>query len=170
MLSQRRSIAGLAALPFFILAATARTDGRQIRWSELANTVGAAAVTVVVKGEVRLQGTIAGVRPDTLLIDVAKSSDHKAYAPGQLSVPRKDVAEVRLRKIRGPYRAILASGAGVGIFFATLPWAMSESRINVSDPKRITQHAFITAAGVAAGYFAGRAADTRETILRFAPD
>jgi hypothetical protein len=162
---RRLALLALVLAPF----CSARTETRTIRWSELPAAVGQETVTLVLRDGNRLQGRVAGQQPDALLFDILKSSDKRAYAPGQRSIPRTEVAEVRLKQFRGPWRAIFASGAGTGMFCAALPWAISDSRINVSDGTRITQLAFITAGAVTAGYLAGRQADARQTILRFAP-
>jgi hypothetical protein len=146
--------------------AGASTDVRLIRWNDLPSAVGQGEVVTVLRNGERLHGRVIGVQSDFLLLEVVKSSDKKALPPGQRSVPQRDVLEVRRREIRGPYRALLAGGGGAGMFFATLPWAMSENRANVSDGARIAQNAAIAGAGAIAGYFAGRALDSRETVFR----
>jgi hypothetical protein len=147
--------------------AGAHTDVRLIRWNDLPAAVGQSEVVTVLRNGERLHGRVTGVQSDFLLLEVVKSPDKKKFSPGQQSVPRRDVVEVRRREIRGPYRALLAGGGGAGLFFASLPWAMSERRANVSDTTRIAQNAAIAGAGAIAGYFAGRALDSQETVFRF---
>ncbi len=54
--------------------------------------------------------------------------------------------------------------------FGSLPWAISESRTNVSDNKRIGQWIAIAIGATAGDYLIGRFIDTKETVITVAPE
>ena len=105
-------------------------------------------------------------RPST----IRKTSDKNAYARGQASIPRVEVDEIRIRATKGPGRLIGAAGLGTAAGLSSIGWAISDSRINVDDSTRITQWVGITAGATVGGYFIGRLIDTRQTIIRIAPE
>jgi hypothetical protein len=150
--------------------ARAATETLTLRWGELGAAIGNQEVTVFLSGNVRIQGTAAQVEPDALLLTVRKTSDKQAYPKGNTSIPRARVSEVRLKRVKGPGRLIGAAGAGTAAGLGSLPWALSESRINVADSTRGGQWAGITAAAAVGGYFLGRLIDTKETIIHVAPE
>ena len=155
----------LAAAPF----AQARSEVRGLKWSELGAAVANRRVTLVLSTNARLQGTVAALQQDALLMDIIATSDKQAYPAGQTSVPRKDVVQVRIKKVKGPARLVGAAGIGAAASLGSLAWAISERRINVSDASRITSWIAITIGAVIGGYFIGRAIDTRETIINVLP-
>ncbi len=149
-------------------SAAAATRNLTVRWNELEAAIGNRPVTVVLAGGARLTGTVAEVRPESLRMAVDRSSDRRAYPPGEISLAREQVAEVRIKEVKGPGRLIGAAGLGAGASLGTLGWAISDSRVNVSDGARIAQWTAITAAAVAGGYLAGRHWDTTTTVIRLA--
>lgn len=153
-----------------IPTALARTEVVTVRWDELSGTVANRTVTVVLSGGGRLTGVISQVRQDDLLMAIDKSSDHGHYPPGEMPVPRREITEIRLKRRKGPGRLIGAGGAGAATALGALPWAISDARVNVSDGARIAQWAALTAGATAGGYLIGRLIDTRETVIRLAPD
>ncbi len=148
----------------------AATEARSLKWSELAAAVANRNVTLVLRTNARVFGVVTAVQPDSLRMDVLKSSAKALYPPGQASIPRNAVVQIRLKRVKGPARAIGAAGAGTAAGLGTVGWAISEERTNVSDTKRIGQWAAITAVAVAGGYFIGRMIDTAETIIDVAPE
>jgi hypothetical protein len=93
----------------------------------------------------------------------------QAYPEGNASIPRGSISEVRLKRVKGLGRLIGAAGAGTAAGLGSLPWALSESRINVKDSTRGAQWLGLTAAAAVGGYFLGRLIDTKKTIIRVAP-
>lgn len=146
----------------------ARSEVRGLKWSELSATVSNRSVTVVTATKARLKGQITAVRPDGIAMDIVATSDKGTYAVGSASIPRKDVAEVRIKEVKGYGRLIGAAGIGAAASLGSLAWAISDSRVNVSDSTRVASWAGITAAAVVGGYFVGRAIDTRETVFQIA--
>jgi hypothetical protein len=149
--------------------AQAATETVILRWSELSSAIGNQEVTVFLSGNVRIQGRAEQVEPDALVMTIRKTSDEQAYPKGSVSIPRVSVSEVRLKRVKGLGRLIGAAGAGTAAGLGSLPWALSESRINVEDSTRGAQWLAITAAATVGGYFLGRLIDKKETIIHLAP-
>ncbi|MFN0170552.1 MAG: hypothetical protein ACKV22_29375 [Bryobacteraceae bacterium] len=149
-------------------AAVAGTKRLTLNWNELGSAVENRQVTVVLSRGVRLSGMVAEVRPETLRMALNQSSDKKAYPPGEVSIAREEVTEIRIKEVKGPGRLIGAAGLGAGASLGTLGWAISDSRVNVADSTRITQWTAITAGAVVGGYLVGRWLDTNTTVIRVA--
>lgn len=160
---------GLAILVAGCQLLAAQSESRSVSWGKLGAAVADRDVTVVLAGGVRLQGTVESVLADALAMNVRKSSDRRVYPAGQSSIARKDIAEVRIKRVRGPFRAIFAAGAGGAGALASLPWAISEERVNVSDSSRLASWMALSAGFSVAGYLLGRAIDTGETVVTIAP-
>jgi len=127
-----------------------------LRWNELQAAVTNRQATVVLTDNRQFRGAISSVTDDALLMERAPSG----------RIARQTIREIRVQRIKGPRRGIFTAGIGAGVALATFPWAISDSRVNVSDGARIAQWSGITAAATIAGYFIGRRMDTKETIIR----
>lgn len=139
-----------------VLSASALVQAENVltlQWSELAGAVGHREATVLLANNQRVKGVVTAVEADALVLP-----------SGRLG--RESIRELRVKRVKGPRRAIGAAGAGAGAALGTLPWAISDSRVNVSDGTRVAQWAGITAVAAVAGYFIGRQLDTRVTVIR----
>lgn len=130
-----------------------------LRWNELHGAIANRHATVLLTDNRQIKGTVTSVTDDAILMQQAPSG----------RVARSSVREIRIKQTKGPRRAIFTAAAGAGAALGTLPWAISDSRSNISDGARIAQWSGITAAATVAGYFIGRRLDTRETTIRIAP-
>ena len=148
----------MGALLLLLFLPCAFGETLTLKWNELQGAVAQREVTVLTTDNKQFKGVITSVSEDGVNME---------RAPGG-RVDRAAIREVRVRQVKGPRRAILTAAAGGGAGLGLLPWAISESRVNVSDSKRIAQWAGITAAATAAGYFIGRQLDTKETVIRIA--
>ncbi len=155
---------------FAVAQILAGQDLRSLSWTKLGDAVAGQQVTLVLSSGIRLKGAIDRVLDDSLAMSIHSTSNRRLYPPGQASVPRKDVSEVRIKRGKGPSRAIFTAGFGAGGALGLLPWAISEDRVNVSDSSRIASWGAITGGLTVAGYFVGRKFDTRETVITISPN
>jgi hypothetical protein len=130
-----------------------------LRWNELQGAIANRQATVLLSDNRQIRGVASSVTEEAILMEQAPSG----------RIARATVREIRVRQTKGPRRAIFTAAAGAGAALGTLPWAISDSRVNVSDGARIAQWSGITAAATVAGYLIGNRLDTRETIIRIAP-
>ncbi len=145
-------------------------EARPLKWSELDGAIAGRKVSLTLASKATLQGTVTSVQNDSLQMDVVGSSDKQAYGLGQASIPRNQVVQVKVKRVKGPARLIGAAGIGTAVALGSLGWAISEDRVNVSDSARIAGWAAITGAAVVGGYFIGRAIDTKEEVFLIQPD
>ncbi len=119
-------------------------------------------------GEI-LEGQVLDVGSDDLRIDVKETSNSQDYPKGQNSVRRSLVSVVRLKEVRGNWRAI---GAAIGLG-VTVPLGIGfvQHGDNEGNPElAATIAAVLIGGGAAAGYFGGRAADRRVVVITIVPD
>lgn len=147
---------GSVVLLLLLHSAAFAEEALTLRWNELQAAVANRQATVVLTDSRQLKGAISSVTDDAILMDRAPSG----------RIARQAIREIRVQRIKGPRRAIFTAGMGAGVALATLPWAISDSRVNVSDGARIAQWSGITAAATVAGYFIGRRLDSKETVIR----
>ncbi len=164
------AIALLALVSACVQVSHGRSEPQTLSWGELGAAVGNQQVTLVLTNGVRIQGTVERVLEDALAVNVRKTSNPRLYAAGQTSIARKEIAQLRIKRVKGPGRAIGAAGIGALGALATLPWALSEKRVNVSDSSRIASWSAISAGCVVGGYLVGRMIDSKETVFTIAPE
>ena len=164
----------LTAMAVLILAGLrvtqAQSGSASVNWNKLGPAVANQELTLVLSGGDRLKGTVERVLEDTLAVNIRKTSNRQRYAIGQASIARKDISELRIKRVKGPGRAIGAAGIGALGALASLPWVLSEKRVNVSDSSRIASWIVISAGCIAGGYLVGHAIDSKETVITIAPD
>jgi len=165
-----RCVASVLAIVLATATAWAKTEVLTLQWSELSTAIANREVTVLLSSNARVTGTVREVQPQALLMTIRKASDKNAYPAGEASIPRNNISEIRMKRVAGLGRLIGAAGVGTAGSLGSLPWAISESRINVSDNTRGGQWLAITAAATVAGYFIGRLIDTKQTIIKLAPE
>ena len=66
------------------------------------------------------------------------------------------------------WRTIGVTAGGVLGLFAYFPYAISDSRLAVSDSRRIMESMLVVTGGAVAGYFLGKRADQEDTLIRIA--
>ena len=149
-------------------ASAAREERIELKWSELGQAVAGRTVQMVLPDGTSLKGPVLNVTSEALEIQIKKTSNRKAYPKGQFSVPRSSVSVLQMREVKGSWRAIgTALGAGAG---STLAWFVAQGVFHFTGegsatPGRTGIVAGLGAGVTAAGYFLGREADKRATII-----
>jgi hypothetical protein len=88
---------------------------QSVRWSGLDALITGKRVWIPLKSGVRLSGTVQSVSSDAMQMDVRKTSNRKLYPKGLVSIPRAEVASLRLNKPPGHKGLIIGSSIGLGI-------------------------------------------------------
>ncbi len=150
-------------------ALAAKEEQLELQWNELGQAVsGRKVIVALTDGEI-IEGQILDVGSDDLRIDVKETSNPQDYPKGLNSVRRSLVSVVRLKEVRGNWRAI-GTAIGLGV---TVPLGIGFAQYgaNESNPELgATIAAVLIGGGVAAGYFGGRAADRRVVVITIVPD
>lgn len=163
-LGQATAFTGIA-FSLFMANAMAREVHTKITWSELPSAAGSRILSIMLPDGALLEGTLAMVNDNALILRVRKSSV-PGYRPGQqVSVPRTAVRVVQARETKGPWRAIAAAiGAAGG---AIAGWALAEGVFHTSgegqgvwrEPEGLLCVFVGGTGGAAAGYRTGSKAD-----------
>lgn len=143
-------------------APTLQSKQVQISWEELSALVIDRKISTTLPDGTRLEGEALAVRPEALLLDVRKTSNKKLHPKGQTAVPRPDVSEVRVIRLRAPVMRIIGGilGGFGGAFGAGALGFVIDS-VAVVVPIMLLG---IPLSAVA-GYYAGKLADTSTTRL-----
>jgi hypothetical protein len=100
-------------------------------------------------------------------IDSLAQTDGVAFQVGAKQVPSSSISAVRLDEYKSRKgRTIGTVAGGVGGFLLVGPYAISDSRRNVSDGQRTIEWAAGIAGGAVLGWFIGRKVDRKSTVFR----
>ena len=144
----------------------AKEEQLELKWSELGQAVEGKKVIVALTDGVIIEGQILDVGSDALSMDVKETSNPQNYPKGQNSVRRSLVSVVRLKEVRGNWRAI-GTAIGVG---ATVPLGIVVRPHTHNATAGNIVVGVLIGGGAAAGYFLGRAADRRVVVITIVPD
>lgn len=138
----------------------------QLHWSELGAYINNQKIALVIPNGPRLEGRVLVVEPEALRLEVRKTSDAKAFAKGEASVPRASVTTLELRQMHIRGRVI---GTAVGaVPFAAL--AVLVADLGLNKPGRAAAGLAAAASLPVAGYFLGRLADRKNTTITVLPE
>lgn len=98
-----------------LVAAQAPARELRLHWNELAPVVTGKRVWLHLIGGDRVAGTAREVEPAGLKVEVAKTSDRKAYPKGLVSIPRSSVTSIQVNKPAGHKGIIIGGAVGGGI-------------------------------------------------------
>jgi hypothetical protein len=166
----RRFVSMLLTFAFLSLdTAYARSETLSLKWAELGPAVTNKEVRLVLRDHTQLEGKVVGVQSSTLSMKIVETSDKKAYPPGQASIARVEISEIRVTRVKGPMRLIGAAGVGAAGSLLYLGPTLDDSRPS-NDTARMLGWIAVTAACVVVGFILGSLGDRRETLITIAPD
>src|SRR5688572_26487843 len=99
-----------------------------LQWEDLAPLVAGREVEIVLPDGTKLKGAVYAVRPDSLILDVKKTSNKRAYPKGQQFVERASISSLDLRNKTIRWRVIATiAGTLVGFFTGGYVYCMTDS-------------------------------------------
>jgi len=137
-------------------AAAGAVDERQTNWAGLSVVVGQ-RVRVLMPDGARIEGKATGLEVDALAIEVAKSSNRKAYPKGRFLAPRATLQAVDVVQPSTKVWRIVCTALGGAIGYVALRGTINLAKSN-------TGKAGLGALALGfpvAGYLIGNAADRR---------
>jgi len=144
--------------------ATPRTV--EIAWDELAGMVVEKTITTVLTDGAKVQGEVLAVRPESLVLDIRKSSRKKVYPAGQAAIARRLVTEIQVIRHCSPIGRIT-----LGILGAIGGISVASGLAITTDSAAILPGALlIIPVSTVAGYYAGKLADRRITRIAIRPE
>ena len=136
----------------------------RVPWEGL-NVVIGHTVSITMPGGTVVTGKAAGIESGALVLNVAKTTDRKAYPKGPLRVPRATLHRLEMLKKGWTYRAVLTPlGAIVGLISGVGATFGSKG-----SGKEAAGLAGLWAAGIAGGYLLGNSADRHWTSVEILP-
>lgn len=137
-----------------------------ITWGELGSFVADQRISTVLPDGAKLEGEVLAVRPESLVLDVQKSSRRKLYPLGQTEIPRASITEVLvIREQSAVMRVFGAILGGIGGAFGVSGLGYLTESLAVVLPALILGIPL----AAAAGYCAGKLADRHTTRLKIRP-
>ena len=164
----------MAVIGIFLLtlssALAAKQERLKLNWSDLEQAVKGRTVEMVLPDGEHIKGQVLTVSSAALVIDVKTTSNQQAYPKGKNSIPRCSVSALRLTQVRGRWRWI-ATAIGASTAIAVLAVLLRrEGGWKVSPQKGVAIAAGLSAGAGGIGYFAGRGADRRLTVITIVHD
>ena len=140
----------------------------RLQWGDLAGMITAQKVSMVLPDAARLQGKVLAVEPESLVLDITKTSDRRAYPKGRASIPRASVSMLRLTKPGGHVWQIVGGTLGTlgGLFAGGL-------LVGVADADEAAAAVAVLGSAVlggVAGWWGGRVSDRRVMVITVIPE
>lgn len=158
-----------------LCAAPAQLD---LKWDQLAGVIAGSSVVVELKDGSSVRGVPVSVEPAVLKINVTSKS-HRTYKKGLTSLPRTEIAGLRVADQKGHGRtglllgAAIGLGGGVGTMRASQNCRPALFLGETCDPigsAALAGGLAIMVAAPVAGYIIGRSAGRQETRIALVPD
>ncbi|MBZ5619564.1 MAG: hypothetical protein LAQ69_12700 [Acidobacteriia bacterium] len=155
-------LAGLCGLG--LLPATAGATQIEVRWQELSPLILGHKVTLVLPGAVTISGDAVAVRDDSLMVDIRKTSDAKAFPKGSTAIPRASVTTLQMTETKGVGGRVL--GVVVGALIGMVGGGEIVAHGRQGEAAGVSTFLAVAVAGSVGGYYAGKAVDRHTTIIR----
>lgn len=159
----------LAALLLFLClghVALAQQQPQERKWDELASLIEGRQVQLTLPDAVTIRGEVVGVRNDTLILNVGRTTNHVMHPKGHASIPRASVTLIELHERRRSGRrhlgAIVGTAAGVGL-------GIVAAQSGYSPGKAVLTGAAVGSVGALIGYFVGRNMGGPKTLIKIVP-
>ena len=155
-------LCGLGLLP-----ATAGASQIEVRWNELSPFILGHKVTLVLPGAITVTGDAVAVRDDSLMLDIHKTSDGKAFPKGSAAIPRASVTTLQMTETKGVGGRVL--GVVVGLVVGMVGGGETVAHSNQGEAAGVSTFTAMAVGGAVGGYYAGKTVDRKTTIIRVAP-
>jgi hypothetical protein len=139
----------------------------ELHWGELAPIISGHNVELLVQGTVRIKGEVVSVREDALVIDVKKTANPDLYPKGSALIPRASVNVLKLQRSRGSWGRGLGTVVGVlcGVTIGGYVALAKTRSANTGIPTFLA----ISSGTTIAGYYFGRAGDSKTVEIKVVP-
>jgi hypothetical protein len=139
----------------------------EFRWSELSSTIQGRTIELTLPDGATVGGDVVVVREESLVVNVRKTSDSKTYPKGDAAIPRASVTMLSMTESRGRWGRKM--GSGLGSLAGVLAGGYIAVKTAPSAGAGLAIFGAVTGAGTLGGYFLGRSADARTTLIRVVP-
>jgi hypothetical protein len=160
-------VAALAAGDLPVAAQGSGAKPLELKWDELAPLIRGRRVEVTVADGTTVHGEAIAVREDTLVLDVARSSNSQTYPKGNGSIPRGAIALLQVERSRGSGAKALGTVVGViaGVVIGGYVSATAADSAGVGIPLFVGLASGMTVVG----YQVGKQMDRQVTVIKVVP-
>lgn len=144
----------------------AQTQPQERKWGELAQIIEGHEIQLALPDGVTIKGEVVGVRNDTLIMNIKRSTNETLHPTGHASIPRASVTLIELERPRRGWRRNL--GAKVGAIAGVALGAVAALSTDSAGAAAVT-FAAVGSGGALIGYFVGRNLDSRRTPIKIVP-
>jgi hypothetical protein len=136
----------------------------ELQWSELNSTIQGRTIQLTLPSGTTVGGDVTVVREDSLVLNVHKTSDSKAYPKGNATIPRASVTMLKLTETHGRWGRKM--GSGLGTLAGVLAGGYIAGTTASSAGSGLAIFGVLTGVGALGGYYIGKSADARDTLIR----
>ena len=147
--------------------ATAAPKPLELKWSELSHAIQGRTIELTLPGGTTVGGEVTVVREDSLVLDVHKTSDSNAYPKGNAILPKASVTVLNLKETHSAWGRKM--GSGLGALTGVLAGGYIAAKTAPSAGSGLAIFGAIAGVGAVGGYYLGKAADARDTLIRVVP-
>ena len=156
----------VAATLLFHIGAMAAIKQVDVRWEQLGGLISGKKISLTLPDGASVEGNVASVQADSLILTTLKSSDARAYPKRETSIPRASVSAVRLLEMRIVGRvAGTVTGAVIGVG-TVVAIAVGNGILNKPSGGENAAAAIALVGLPVAGYFIGRSLDRKVTLIK----
>jgi hypothetical protein len=139
----------------------------ELTWSEVGSRIQGKDIELTLPGGTTVGGEVAAVREECLVLNLHKTSDPKSYPKGNATIPRASVTVLKIKESRGRWGRKM--GTRLGTLAGVLAGGYVAGNTASSAGSGLAIFGAIAGAATVGGYYLGKAADTRDTLIRIVP-
>lgn len=147
--------------------AIASSKPLELQWGELSSKIQGRTIQLTLPGGTTVGGDVAVVRDEAIVLDIHKTSDSNAYPKGSVTIPRASVTVLKLIETQGQWGRKM--GSMLGVLTGVLVGGYTAGKTANSAGTGLAMFGAITGAAAVGGYYIGKSADVRETLIRVVP-
>ena len=139
----------------------------ELKWNELSSTIRGRTIKLTLPEGATVSGEVIVVREESLVVNVRKTSDSKTFPKGNAAIPRASVTVLSMTESNGHWGRKI--GSSLGTLSGVLAGGYVAAKTANSGGSALAIFGVITGAATLGGYFIGRSADARATLIRVVP-
>ena len=139
----------------------------ELQWSELSSRIEGRTIELILPDGTFVGGEVTVVRAETLVLEIRRTSDSKTYPKGSLSIPKASVTLIKLIETHGQWGRKM--GSGLGFLAGALVGGYIAEKTSDSGGTAAAIFGAIAGSATVAGYYIGKSADARHTLIRVLP-
>jgi hypothetical protein len=137
----------------------------EVKWSEVAPLIRSHRVELTLRDGARIKGEAVVIREDSMLLDIKKVYGKSLFRKGSAAIHRDELSLIKVQTSRGSW------GRSLGTVLGVLSGLTVGLYASIGDSASYSIPVFLAVASTMTlgGFFAGRALDRQETLIKIVP-